>query len=54
MTCFVVDLLQRVAMSISFFMDFRFGSSNEIIRFNIVIRLNHVYRYAVNLEYLEF
>ena len=50
---FIVDLLQGVVVSfmISFFVCFHVNSSYIKVRFNIVIRSNHIRPYAVDLKF---
>ena len=45
---FFVDLLRRVVVSltVSFFVSFRVNSSDDKVRFDIVIRPNHIHQYV--------
>ena len=51
-TCFAVDLLQRVVMSstISFFVGFRVDSSDDKVQFDKVIRSNPIHHYVRYVE----
>ena len=50
--CFAIDLLRRavVLLTVSFFIGFRVGSSDDKVRFDMVIRSNSVCQYATDLE----
>ena len=49
---FVANLLRQiiVSLTISFFVGFRINSSDDKVRFDRVIILNHIHWYVVDLE----
>ena len=47
--CFVADWLQQVVVStVNFFMGFYVGSLDHKVRFDKVIKLNHIHQYAAD------